>query len=155
MVFFTEGMQSNSCYNIGTMTDKKKSQAGSFFWQIIFPAFIGLVFVLLAGGWIVLKTSTGNVSRYAEISTVLLLIPVFFNALLVMVILGASVYLILRIIHGLPSITERILAILEKIQQSVTVFSKNLTKIVIQPTAFLAGFRRAPSKENQEINLNE
>ncbi|NQS92553.1 MAG: hypothetical protein HQ574_09105 [Chloroflexi bacterium] len=137
------------------MADKKKTQAGSPFWQIIFPAVIGSLIILLLGAWIVLESNAGTVSRFAEISTVLLVIPVFFSSLLVLIVLGALIYLVLEMIAGLPSITSRILELLEKIQKGAEAISKSITRIFIEPTAFLAGFKRAKTKEDPDIVLKD
>jgi predicted membrane protein len=123
------------------MADKKKAPAGSSFWQIIFPTLVGTLLLLLVGIMIVLYTSTGNVSRFAEISTVLLVIPVLFSSFLVMLLLGALIVLIYKIIQGLPSITGWILDKVERIQKVVQAVSKNAAVPVIRPAAFLAGFR--------------
>lgn len=137
------------------MADNKRTRAGSTFWQITFPALIGSLIILMLGAWIVLESNPGTISRFAELSTVLLVIPVFFSSLLLLVVLGALIYLVLKIIGGLPSITGRILSVLEKIQHGAEVISKNIAKILIGPTVFLAGFRRKKSKEGPDIILKD
>jgi len=144
----------NPCYNIGIMAEKKKDPAGSFFWQIIFPTLIGSLLILFVGIWIILYTSPGNVSRFAEISTVLLVIPVLFSLLLMMLLLVALIVLIIKIIQGLPSISGWILDKLEWIQKYVKVVSENVVVPVVRPAALLAGIRRIFSKENPDIQID-
>ena len=72
----------------------------------------------------------------------LLVIPVMFSSLFVMLLLGALIVLVIKIIQGLPSITEWILEKLEWIQKGVQVVSKNAVAPVVRPAALLAGFRR-------------
>ncbi len=144
----------NPCYNIGIMADKKKAPAGSFFWQIIFPALIGTLLILLVGIMVVLYTSPGIISRFAEISTVLLVIPVLFSSLILMLLLVALIVLVIKIIQGLPSITGWVLEKLEWVQKSIQVVSENAVVPVVRPAALLAGFRRFFSKDNSDIQID-
>jgi len=136
------------------MAEKKKSPAGSFFWQIMFPTLIGTTLLLLVGIWVVLYTSPGNVSRFAEISTVLLVIPVLFSSLLIMLLMGALIILVVKIIQGLPSITGWILDKLARIENGVQTVSKYAVEPVVRPAALLAGFRRFFSKDNADIQID-
>ena len=136
------------------MAEKKKAPAGSSFWQIIFPTLIGTLLLLLVGIWIILYTSPGNISRFAEISTVLLVIPVLFSSLLLMLMLGGLIVLVSRIIQGLPIITEWILDKLEWVKKGVRVVSENATGPVIRPAALLAGMRRIITKDNSEVQID-
>jgi hypothetical protein len=135
------------------MTDKRTSRPGSTFWQIIFPTLAAAVLFLLAGIWVILYSSPGNVSRFAEISTVLLVIPVFFMSLLGLLLLGGLIALVLKIIQGIPPITIWILDILEKVREIIRAISKNLVKPVIEPASYLAGFRRIFRKADIQKNI--
>lgn len=137
----------NPCYNIGIMAEKKKAPAGSFFWQIIFPTLIGTLLILFVGISVILYTSSGNISRFSEISTVLLVIPVLFSSLLLMLLLVALIILVIKIIQGLPSITGWILDRLERVQKGVQAVSENAVIPVVRPAALLAGIRRIFSKK--------
>jgi len=136
------------------MAEKKKVPAGSFFWQIIFPTIVGTLLILFVGIWIILYTNPGNVSRFAEISTVLLVIPVLFSSLFVLLLLGALIILVIKIIQGLPSITGWILDKLEWIRKTVQTVSENAVVPVVRPAAILAGIRRAFSKNNADIQID-
>jgi len=136
------------------MAEKKKAPAGSPFWQIIFPTVVGTLLLLLLGIWIILYSSTGTVSRFAEISTVLLVIPVMFSSLLLFLILGGLIVLVLKIIRGLPAITEWILDKLEWFQTAARTISDTAAIPVVRPAAFLAGIRRIFAKENSDIQID-
>ena len=136
------------------MAEKKKVPVGSSFWQIIFPTLIGALLLLLVGIWVILYTSPGNISRFAEISTVLLVIPVLFSSLLLMLLLGALIVLVLKIIQGLPTITEWILDKLEWVQKGVRAVSETTAVSVIRPAALLAGIRRIFAKDNSEVQID-
>ena len=109
---------------------------------------------MLVGIWVVLYTSPGNVSRFAEISTVLLVIPVLFSSLLIMLLMGALIILVVKIIQGLPSITGWILDKLARIEHGVQTVSKYAVEPVVRPAALLAGFRRFFSKDNADIQID-
>jgi hypothetical protein len=136
------------------MAEKKKAPAGSFFWQIIFPTLIGTLLILFVGILVILYTSSGNISRFAEVSTVLLVIPVLFSSLLLMLLLVALIILVIKIIQGLPSITGWILDKLEWVQKGVQTVSENAVVPVVRPAALLAGIRRIFSKDNSDIQID-
>jgi hypothetical protein len=132
------------------MDKKKEHVAGSDFWQIIFPAIIGTIVILLVCVWVVIGIGAGNITRFAELSTVLLVIPVLFFSLISLFVLGALTYLVVRLMNGLPSITSRTLEFLEKIREVVRKISDFVVKPVIEPTAFLRGIREVlPRKKSR------
>ena len=132
------------------MEKRKEPAAGSGFWQIIFPTIIGTIVILLVCVWVVMGVGAGNITRFAELSTVLLVIPVLFFSLISLFVLGALIYLVVRLMHGLPSITSRILEFLEKIRVVVGKISDFVVKPVIQPTAILRGIREVlPRKKSR------
>jgi len=132
------------------MEKRKEPAAGSGFWQIIFPTIIGTIVILLVCVWVVIDVGAGNITRFAELSTVLLVIPVLFFSLISLFVLGALIYLVVRLMHGLPSITSRILEFLEKIREVVGKISNFVVKPVIQPTAILRGIREVlPRKKSR------
>jgi membrane protein required for beta-lactamase induction len=137
------------------MEQKKKRPAGSDFWQIIFPSALGALILILLGVWLVLSAGTANVSRFAEISTVLLVVPVFFLALLVGLILVGVIYGVSRFMDLIPRMTEPVLAVLEKIRQAAGAFSKASARLVIEPTAWVAGVKKNKHRADQEIQLND
>ncbi len=126
---------------------KEKNPSGIKFLADHIPTIIGTLLLLLVGIWVILYTSPGNISRLAEISTVLLVIPVLISSLLVMFLLGASIVLVIKIIQGLPTITGWIFDKLEQIQKVVRLVSKNAAVPVIRPASILAGIRRIFIKE--------
>lgn len=135
------------------MAEKRESLAGSSFWQIIFPAVVGIILVLLICVWIVVGVGAGNISRFAELSTVLLILPVLFFSLIILVTLGACVFLSVRMIRGLPSITCRILEFFDKIRDGARRFSEIIVQPVIQPAAYLKGFRSIFSKKKSRYRI--
>ncbi len=137
------------------MVERRNTSRGSSFWQIIFPALIGALFVLLLAFWLVAISSRDNLSRFAELSTVLLVIPTVFFSLLILLALGVSIYLVIRLMKVIPSGTDWILNFLDKINFGVTKITQLIVKPIIRPTAFLAGFRRIFSRGNPRHKVEE
>ncbi len=135
------------------MAEKKESPAGSSFWQIIFPAVAGTILVLLVCVWVASGVGAGNISRFAELSTVLLILPVLFFSLIILVILGACVFLSVRMIRGLPPITGRIIEFLDKVSEGASRVSEIIVQPVIQPAAYLKGFKSIFSREKSRYRI--
>ncbi len=146
----------NPCYNIVTMAEKKKSPRGSEFWQIIFPALLAAVLILALGIWFGITGSAGNISRFAQISTVLLAIPVYAASLLFgLLVLVGLIYLAGKLIRAIPPVTERLGNILDRIQDSAERGTRSLARLVIWPAAILAIFQRKSDQPVEEIKLND
>ena len=137
------------------MVEKKKAPRGSEFWQIIFPTLMGAVLLLALGLWLGLTGSTGNLSRFAQISTALLAIPVYIAALLFGLVMVGLILLVGKLIEVIPTLTGWVLEFLEKIQKGAKLGTRSLAKLVIEPTALLAIFRRKSDRRDQEIKLND
>ena len=135
------------------MVEKKKSPAGSFFWQIMFPTSNWNAVDFVCGYLGNSLHKPGEYIQVSEISTVLLVIPVLFSSLLLMLLLVALIILVIKIIQGLPSITGWILNKLEWIQKGVQAVSENAVVPVVRPAALLAGIRRIFSKDNSDIQI--
>ena len=145
----------NPCYNIVTMSAKKKSPQGSEFWQIIFPTLLSAVLIFGLGIWFGIGGSTGNLARFAEISTVLLVVPTGLAALLLGLLLGGAAYLIGRLIEGIPPLTGKVVEFLEKIRAGAKQVSSSAARLVIEPAAALAIFKPKRDRQEPEIPLND
>ena len=137
------------------MAEKKKSPRGSDFWQIIFPTLAGAVLLLALGVWFGLTGSTGNLSRFAEISTVLLAVPVYIATLLFAFVLVELIRLVSKLIRGIPPITGQVQEILGRIQEGAALGTRFLARLVIEPAAILAIFQRKRDRQDPEIKLND
>jgi uncharacterized protein YneF (UPF0154 family) len=123
------------------MDKEKKRSRGSEFWQIIFPAFIGLILIGLLCALVVVGVNPVEITRFAEISTVLLVIPVVIISLLSFVILGLFIYLVQRLIIGIPPISTQILDFLDQIRTTVQKISDKIIQQVINPAAIITAIR--------------
>jgi len=141
------------CYNIVIMEEKKKVSRGSEFWQIIFPALIGLALIGFLCVWVVIGVNPGELTRFAEISTVLLVIPVITLSLFSFIILGFLIYLVQRLIVGLPPVTIKILEFLDKVKGVVKKVSETIVQPVISPAAIATGIRNLFSKNGNRYRI--
>jgi hypothetical protein len=137
------------------MAEKKKAPRGSEFWQIIFPSVVGAVLLLVLGFWFGLTGSTGSLSRFAQISTVLLALPAYIAILLFGLVMVGLILLVGKLIQVIPTLTGWALELLGKIQKGANLGTSSLARLVIEPTAMLAIFQRKSAKKDQEIKLTD
>jgi hypothetical protein len=135
------------------MAEKKKAPRGSDFWQIIFPTLLAAILILALGVWFGVTGSSGNLARFAEISVVLLAIPVFIASLLFGLVLAGLIFLVSKLIQGIPPITGRVLDFLGKIQDRAVRGTQALSRLVIEPIAFFGFFQRKRKQQDPEIKL--
>ena len=135
------------------MEEKRNHPAGSAFWQIAMPIILGGILIVLLGVWTVLKVSPGNVSRFAEISTVLLLIPYMGLSLIGALLLVGLIVITVKIIGGLPTYTAKILEFVNRVNATVKRISEFAVAPVIRPAAFLGGLKGIWRREEKEIDI--
>jgi hypothetical protein len=78
--------------------------------QILLPVFIGAAALMVAplAAWLTAMDAGGDVSRWAAISTMWLLIPVMMGALILLVAVSALAFLTARITGWIPAYSYRI-----------------------------------------------
>lgn len=139
------------------MTEKKTVSSASAFWQVTLPVIVSILLVLGLGIWLILAGSRGTVLRLAEISTVMLVIPVLIFSFIPLVILGALFYGVSRLIGGLPNLTGKILAGLETVREWVGKFSDAAVEPIIKPVSWWVGVQTVLKRETpveEDIILN-
>jgi hypothetical protein len=136
------------------MEEKRKNPAGSPFWQIAMPMILGGILIILLGVGIVLEVSPGNISRFAEISTVLLLIPYMGLSLIGALLLVGLIVLTVKIITGLPVYTSKLLELVGRLHEAVKKVSDVAVAPVIRPAAILGGLKGLWRREEKEINID-
>lgn len=121
-----------TCYNINIMEEHNKSYPKSMFWQIIAPLILGGVAILSFGVWAAIEASGGaDVSRFADISAVFLLIPVLLLSLLPLALLGLLIYGLTRLIYILPEGTRRVRRLLLRVQNVVADISMKVVEPIL------------------------
>lgn len=136
------------------MEEKRKNPAGSPFWQIAMPIILGVILIVMLGVWTVLRASPGNVSRFAEISTVLLLIPYMGLSLIGALLLVGLIVLTIKIIAGLPTYTRKILEFVDRVNATIKRVSDVAVAPVIRPAAFFGGLKGIWRREEKEIDID-
>ncbi|MBV6449603.1 MAG: hypothetical protein MHPDNHAH_00315 [Anaerolineales bacterium] len=114
-----------------------KRHRRQFVWQIILPvAFAALFMVALI---VLINVATfqqgGDVGRWAAISTIWIVVPVMIAGLIFLVILGALVYLMKRIL----GITPRYTGLAQDYVNKAVVYVKRGTELAVKPVFWLDG----------------
>jgi len=100
-----------------------------------------------------MRVSAGNISRFAEISTVLLVIPGLFFSILFLVVLVGLIVLVIRIIQAVPLISSRVLEYSNKFRDLIAKVSDIIVKPIINPAAILGGFRTLLSRKKSRFKI--
>ena len=135
------------------MVEENKGNRGSEFWQIIFPALVGLILIGLICAWVVISGTDSEVTRFAEISTVLLVIPVLIFSVLGLLLMGLLIYAVQRLIISIPPISKIILEFVENIRVWMEDLSELIIKPVTGPVAFLTGLRNLFSRKRTRYRV--
>lgn len=135
------------------MNEKKGTPAGSGFWQIIFPSLVAAITIILVCVWVVLDAGNESISRFSEISTVLLVLPILFFSLIVLIILGASIVLVSRLMGWIPPVTQRILEFLVRVQEGVKKMTDIVAQPVIRPSAMIEAIRHIISNDKSRYRI--
>lgn len=123
----------------------------SAIWQIYLPFFMGSGAILGLGVWAMIAAAKGaDVSRFADVSTVLLVIPVIFVSLIPLVLLSGIVYGVSRLIVILPRGTRRVQEILDRIQRVVKKASDTAVMPIFRVKGVWAGLKRVWQKKSSE-----
>lgn len=113
------------------------------FWQVTVPLVVGiLLFLALAVG--VVWSASGNggaVSRWADISTMWLLIPVLFICLILLVILAGLIYLITWLLGTVPRYAFQLQAWFRLVSRKIHQGSDLAVEPVLRWRSFKAGMR--------------
>ena len=141
------------------MKENQKQSAGSFFLQITFPLLAGTAAVIALGVWVVIGVGGAGISRWAEISTVLLVIPVLIFSLIPLAVIAGLAAGISWLIRNIPQITIRVQEALQTVQETASRISSLAVEPVIWPRSSWAGLksifqRNPPQSHNDEIPIN-
>jgi len=74
------------------------------FWQILMPAMLFIVLILVAGGFVI-GAEAGQTRLWADIATIWLIAPLMFSALLCMAVLGGMIYAVALLTQITPRCT--------------------------------------------------
>lgn len=126
------------------MEDRSTARKMTAIWQIYLPLVIGSLAVLVLGLWAVVAAAGGtDVSRFADTSTVFLLIPVLVFSLIPLALLVGMIYGVIRLIEIIPPGTQRILAVVERLQRGLTTVSEKAVQPILWVESVRAGLKGA------------
>ena len=113
------------------------------FWQITFPLVVVVVLLLaLAGGVVWSAANQGeNLGRWAGVSLMWLMPPVFLFAFLFLVFLAGITYGIIRLIQVLPGVTRLIHIYLQLIQARLNQFADLAIEPFLKTHSTAAGLK--------------
>ncbi|OGO62703.1 MAG: hypothetical protein A2030_10025 [Chloroflexi bacterium RBG_19FT_COMBO_50_10] len=113
------------------------------FWQIIFPMLIGLIIVVAIVVVIIFSgtTSTSDLSRWADVSLIWLILPSLFIALIFLAILIAFTYLISVVLKITPRYARIIQIYFEMGKYKVSHYSNLITAPFVKTRSIWAVMR--------------
>jgi len=103
------------------------------FWQVFFP--LGLGAILLVGICVLPVAAVaqgGDVSKWADISLMWIILPVMFFSLIPLALLGGSVYGLVRLFEKMPGWMFRLQGIFEQVRGIVRQVADKVVEPVIQ-----------------------
>ena len=89
-----------------------------FLWQILVPIIIAFILVIAASVAVAVG-SNASVSRWADISTIWILIPVMISAFIFLVILGAVIYGMAKLLDITPIYTQKLTGLIYFVEQKI------------------------------------
>ena len=102
------------------------------FWQILFPALVALVLLIVAGGLIVAAESSEN-RLWTDVALIWLITPVLLLSLLLLAVVIVLIYLLSRLTKGIPPLGGRA----QEIAGKVNLVTRKLAEITYKPFMFL------------------
>ena len=82
-----------------------------FLWQILVPIIVALILVI-AASVAVATGSDASTSRWADISTIWIIIPLLFSALITLILLGGIIYGMAKLLDITPIYTQKLTALI-------------------------------------------
>ena len=126
------------------------------FWQIMLPMLIGVLIVLTVAFLIIFTgpQSSSDLSRWADVSMIWLILPSLFIALIFLIILSAFVYLITVVLRITPRYALIVQLYFEIAKHKVSYYSNRITQPIIKTKGIWAVVRhpgrfvKPPMKDN-------
>jgi uncharacterized oligopeptide transporter (OPT) family protein len=113
------------------------------FWQITVPVTVGGVLLLLIAIGVVIAyfANTGDIAKWANVSTIILIVPAMIIGLIVIAVSAGMAYLVTRGLSEAPFIARRIQDIAVLIVVRVNKASDASTEPFLRVHQFTAGLR--------------
>jgi uncharacterized BrkB/YihY/UPF0761 family membrane protein len=113
------------------------------FWQIMLPMLIGVLLVLTVAFLIIFTgpQSSSDLSRWADVSTIWLILPSLFITLIFLIILSSFVYLITVVLRITPRYALIVQLYFEIAKHKVSYYSNRITQPIIKTKGIWAVVR--------------
>jgi uncharacterized oligopeptide transporter (OPT) family protein len=113
------------------------------FWQITVPVTVGGVLLLLIAIGVVIAyfAGTGDIAKWADVSTIILIVPAMIIGVVVIAVSGGMAYLVTRGLSEAPFIARRIQDVTVLIAVRVNKASDMSTEPFLRVHQFTAGLR--------------
>jgi amino acid transporter len=122
------------------------------FWQIMFPMLIGIIilFAMLAFIFISVRGGASDLSRYADVSLIWLIIPSLIIALIFLIFLAAIIYLLTVLLQITPRYSHLILLYFEMGKYKLIHLSSQITEPIVKSKSIWAVVRHPGKFVNRQ-----
>ena len=101
----------NTNTDLSKRTLSYQAHKRDFVWQILAPILIALILVVIASV-AVTSGSDAYTSKWADISTIWIIIPLLFGALITLIVLGGIIYGMAKLLDITPIYTQKATALI-------------------------------------------
>ena len=124
------------------------------FWQIMFPMLIGIIiiFAMFAFIFVSVRTGASDLSRYADVSLIWLIIPSLIIALIFLVLIAAFIYLFTVVLRILPRYSHLALLYLEIGKYKLIRITSQITNPIVKTKSIWAVVRHPGKFVNRQQN---
>lgn len=124
------------------MDEDNRTYHKGAFWQVTFPIVLGSIAILGLVVWAAIGAAGGaDVSRFADISVVILIIPAMLFSLLPLALLAGVIYGLFRLLHILPKGMRRVRAFLGRVHDGVVTFSAKTVEPILRVKSAWVGLK--------------
>lgn len=124
------------------MKSDNRTNYPSPFWSVIFPLLVGSILIAAFGVWAIITSAGGeDVSRFADLSAVLLIILLALFFLAPLFLLGGAAYGLFRLYDVIPQGTRWLLGGSRKVQEMATRAAELTAEPVLRVKSFQAGLK--------------
>jgi amino acid transporter len=124
------------------------------FWQIMFPMLIGIIilFAMFAFIFVSVRSGASDLSRYADVSLIWLIIPSLIIALIFLVFITAIIYLFTVVLRILPRYSHLALLYLEIGKYKLIRITSQITNPIVKTKSIWAVVRHPGKFVNRQQN---
>ena len=113
-------------------------------WQIWVPLLVLALIGLAAGILVIISSSDGggDVRHLADVSTIMLIMPILGIAIGALIVLGGMIYIVSYLLKTLPGVSEKVQTISTQVNSIITALSVASVKPILRIREGAAGLSR-------------